>query len=67
MTIVIVFKNGYELRTKCTNCVVTKNNVTGKVTNIDYLGITENKPFDFNVDEILCIYRVVSDELHEGE
>ena len=62
MTIVIVFKNGYELRTKCENVETTRNNLTGKITNISYEGITENKPLDINFDEIICIYRVMSDE-----
>ena len=62
MTIVIVFKNGYELRTKCKNVKITTDNLTGRVTNISYEGITENKPLDINFDEIICIYRVMSDE-----
>ena len=62
MTIVIVFKNGYELRTKCENVKITRDNLTGRITNISYEGITENKPLDINFDEIICIYRVMSDE-----
>ena len=62
MTIVIVFKNGYELRTKCENIEVTRSSLTGRITNISYLDIEENKPLDINFDEVLCIYRVVSDE-----
>lgn len=62
MTIVIVFKNGYELRTKCKNVEVIRSNLTGRITNISYQGIEENKPLDINFDEVLCIYRVVSDE-----
>ena len=62
MTIVIVFKNGYELRTKCKSIKTSRDNLTGRITNISYEGITENKPLDINFDEIICIYRVVSDE-----
>ena len=62
MTIVIAFKNGYELRTKCENVEVARSNLTGRITNISYLDIEENKPLDINFDEVLCIYRVVSDE-----
>ena len=62
MTIVIVFKNGYELRTKCENVETTRSNLTGRVTNIYFQDIEENKPLDINFDEVLCIYRVVSDE-----
>lgn len=62
MTIVIVFKNGYELRTKCEKIETTRDGITGRITNINYSGITENKPIDVNFDEVLCIYRVMSDE-----
>ena len=62
MTIVIVFKNGYELRTKCKSVETTRNNLTGRITNIDYKGITENKPLGLDFDEVICIYRVMSDE-----
>lgn len=62
MTIVIVFKNGYELRTKCKSTEISRDNLTGRITNINYEGITENKPLDINFDEIICIYRVISDE-----
>lgn len=62
MTIVIVFKNGYELRTKCENLEATRSSITGRVTNISYQDIEENKPLDINFNEVLCIYRVVSDE-----
>lgn len=67
MTIVIVFKNGYELRTKCESVDLTRDNLTGRITNISYKGITENKLLDIDFDEILCIYRIMSDELQEGE
>jgi hypothetical protein len=62
MTIVIVFKNRYELRTKCESVDLTRDNLTGRITNVSYKGITENKLLDIDFDEILCIYRVVSDE-----
>lgn len=59
MTIVIVFKNGYELRTKCESVETTRSDLT----DISYQGIEENKPLYINFDEVLCVYRVVSDEL----
>ena len=62
MTIAIVFKNGFELRTKCEEIETTRNNLTGRITNISYKGIKENKPIEVNLDEVTCIYRVVSDE-----
>lgn len=62
MTIVIVFKNGYELRTKCENVETTTNSKTGRIVSIKYNDIKENQPLDINCDEVLCIYRVLSDE-----
>ena len=62
MTIVIVFKNGYELKTKCESLDIEKDKLTGRITDISYEGITENKPLDINFDEIICIYRVMSNE-----
>ena len=62
MTIVIVFKNGYELKTKCESLDIEKDKLTGRVTHINFHGVTENKPIDIDFDEILCIYRVMSDE-----
>ncbi len=67
MTIVIVFKNGYKLKTKCESIDTKKDRLTGRVTSINLHGITENKLIDIDFDEILCIYRVMSDELQEGE
>ena len=67
MTIVIVFKNGYELKIKCESIDTKKDRLTGRVTSIIWHGITENKLIDIDFDEILCIYRVMSDELQEGE
>ena len=66
MTIVIVFKNGYELRTKCKNVETTRSNITGRIINIRYDDIKENKPLDINFDEVFCVYRVVNDELYKG-
>ena len=62
MTIVIVFKSGYELRTKCENVETTRSSLTGRVTDISYQGVEENKPLDINFNEVLCIYRVLNDE-----
>ena len=67
MTIVIVFKNGYEVRTKCESLDIEKDRTTGRVTHVNFHGVTENKFIDIDFDEILCIYRIMSDELQEGE
>ena len=63
MTIVIAFKNGYELKTKCEKFNATRDNVTGRITGITYDGVTENKPLDVDFNEVLCIYRIMSDEV----
>lgn len=61
MTIVFVFRNGFELKMKCEKFTLQRNGL-GVVTGYEASGITENKPIDFNFDDILCIYRVLSDE-----
>lgn len=61
MTIVIVFKSGYELKVKCEESTLSRD-IDGVITNIKFKGVTENKPLDINFDEVACIYRVMSDE-----
>lgn len=62
MTIVFVFKNGFELRMKCKNFNASTNNLTGRMFKFSADGITDNKPIDINYDELICVYRVMSDE-----
>lgn len=64
MTIVFVFRNGFELRMKCGEFSLTRNSL-GVVTGYEAKGATENKPIEFNFNDVLCIYRVMSDE--EGD
>ena len=52
MTIVIVFKNGYELRTKCKSVETARSNLTGRITNISYVDIEEIKPLDIDFNEL---------------
>lgn len=61
MTIVFVFKNGFELRMKCREFTLQRN-VLGEVSGYEAKGITENKPIEFDFDNVLCVYRVLSDE-----
>lgn len=61
MTIVIVFKTGYQLKVKCEDCIVTRDGL-GTVTNISFDDVTENKLIYSKLDDVLCVYRVVSDE-----
>ena len=62
MTVVIAFKNGYELKMNCEEINATRDKLTGRITGITYDGVTENKPLDVDFNEVLCIYRVMSDE-----
>ena len=64
MTICFVFKGGYTLQTKCKDFSVERD-VFGEVTGCEFEGTTENKPLALNFNEIVCIYRVLSDE--EGD
>ena len=61
MTIVFVFKNGYEVRMKCEE-FTTERNKLGQLQRWEAKGISENKVLEMDVSEILCIYRVLSDE-----
>lgn len=62
MTIVFVFKNGYELKAKCENFALTTDRLTGRVTGYEMDGIDNNKPLWLDLNEILCVYRVMADE-----
>ena len=62
MTVVFVFKNGYELKVKCENINLTVNNLTGQITGYEIEGIKDNKLLYADLNEILCIYRVSTDE-----
>ena len=64
MTIVIVFRNGTEIRMKCDEFKhTTRSNALEKIS---WDGCIENPLVWVDVNEILCIYRVLSDE-KEGE
>jgi len=66
MTIGIVFKTGYELKMKCKSYEITKNGF-GYITNLSFDGITENMPVYWNIEDVLCVYRVASDEIEGSE
>ena len=61
MTIVIMFRNGTEFRMKCDELNIKKNSL-GQLAEITYDGLIENKPIWFDLREVLCIYRILSDE-----
>ncbi len=62
MTITILFRNGKELSVKCSSVDVKRNTITGRVLNLHFEGIKENKIIDLDFDEVIAIYRKVSDE-----
>ena len=64
MTITILFRNGKELSVKC-DSVGIERGMTGRITNLHFKGIKENKILDLDFDEIIAIYRKVSDEVEE--
>lgn len=64
MTIVIMFKNGKELRMKCEGFNI-KRSIGGELTGWEYKGAKENAITWMNMDEVLCIYRVISNEVRE--
>ena len=64
MTIGFIFKNGYELKVKCGSFSSTKNGL-GQLTGYEMENITENKPIYMDLDEVICVYRVVTDEVEE--
>lgn len=63
MTITILFRNGKELSIKCDSVDVERNKMTGRVINLHFKGIEENKIIDLDFNEIIAIYRKVSDEV----
>ena len=64
MTICFVFKSGYELKMKCEEFSTTKNGF-GEFVGYEAKKITENKPLHTDLSEVVCIYRVMTDEVEE--
>lgn len=62
MTIAIVLNNGKEIRVKCDGVRTTRSTLTGTLDNMEFHNTTENKPLYINVDHVLMVYRVLSDE-----
>lgn len=65
MTITILFRNGKELSIKCDSVDAERSTMTGRVVNLHFNGVEENKIIDLDFDEIIAIYRKVSDEVLE--
>ena len=62
MTITILFRNGKELPIKCDSVDAERNAITGRITELHFEGIKENKIIDLDFNEIIAIYRKISDE-----
>lgn len=62
MTIVFVLKNGYELKMKCKEFSIDKD-CLGGIIGYSAMGVTENKPVYIDLSQIMCIYRIRSDEI----
>lgn len=67
MTITILFRNGKELSVKCDSVDAERNAITRRVMNLHFEGIEENKILDLDFNEIIAIYRKISDEAEEEE
>lgn len=65
MTITILFKSGKEVSVKCDIVDIERDLTTGRITNLHFKGIKENKIMDLDFEEIAAIYRKVSDEEQE--
>ena len=61
MTIVIRFRSGAELRVRCREFKLDRDG-NGRLANLKFEGIRENKPVYFKLDDVELIYRVMSDE-----
>lgn len=61
MTVALLFKSGKEVRVKCDKFDINRNGL-GVITGISAEGISENKFLYVNMQELDCIYRVLSDE-----
>lgn len=61
MTIVIMLRDGSEVRVKCKNFTIKRNSF-GEFIGYEYEGCSENHIEYIDVSQILCIYRVMSDE-----
>ena len=59
MTIIIRFKDEFELPIECESFELTTNNITGKIMDYKITGIKNNKPLYLPLDDIACIWRKI--------
>ena len=57
MTIIIRFRDGFELPIKCETFERTVNHITGKIIDYKITGIKDNKQLYMPLDDIVCIWR----------
>lgn len=66
MTITILFRNDKEISVKCDSVNIERDVITGRITNLHFKGIKENKILALDFDEIIAIYRKISDKNDEN-
>ena len=64
MTIRFVLRNGKEIDMKCNKFETTRNKIVGDgmITGFEASGVTENQILGIRLEEVVAIYRLVSDE-----
>ena len=65
--LIIRFKSGFELPITCENASFKFNNLTGEMTEYNFTGIVDNKPFFFRPEDIECIYQIIESEGDQNE
>ena len=57
MTIVIRFRDGFELPVECESFEYHTNSMTGQISDYKIKGITGNKPCFISLDDVMCVWR----------
>ena len=62
MTIVIRFRDGFELPVECESFECGTNSMTGQLGNYKIKGIKGDKPIFISLNDVICIWRKVGEE-----
>lgn len=62
MTVILKFKNGYELDVHCEEAEIRTDEITGKFAGVEFRGIVNNKPMHYDPEDILCVYKLIDGE-----
>ena len=64
MTIRFVLRNGKEIDMKCDKFSTTRNDFVGDgmITGFEASGVTENKILAIRFEEVVAVYRLMTDE-----